>query len=213
MHTVLKIDAPRTHSHVDSRPCGLPIWKSAACGQLLECSNVLISTAFHSYYSQVPFRGRGNSLSTASSGGVRNGTPTGSHRRRCTQCYSTSEGIKRGSISTTFVHTGYTNIKQRIWRVSFSEISRFGNKVVHELVRWEIESLRITNLGHQLPRKAMLTLEKDVRSLAASKGDKRIDRHGEQLWKWSKKLKEIFVDKGKNKSKGEHGIWKDRRGV
>ncbi|MBA0683319.1 hypothetical protein Goari_024986, partial [Gossypium aridum] len=61
---------------------------------------------------------------------------------------------------------------------ALSVIRQSSNRVAHKLVRGAVESLRNTNLGHRLSRKAMLALEEDARSLAVSKGDERTDGHG-----------------------------------
>ncbi|MBA0864079.1 hypothetical protein Goshw_029703, partial [Gossypium schwendimanii] len=59
-------------------------------------------------------------------------------------------------------------------------VLRSSNGVAHELAKGAVEFLRSTDLGYWLPRKAMLALEEDIRSLTTLERDERLNRNGEE---------------------------------
>ncbi|MBA0621159.1 hypothetical protein Godav_006807 [Gossypium davidsonii] len=59
-------------------------------------------------------------------------------------------------------------------------VLRSSNGVAHELAKGAVGCLRSTDLGYWLPRKAMLALEEDIRSLTTLERDERLNRNGEE---------------------------------
>ncbi|MBA0857829.1 hypothetical protein Goshw_017895 [Gossypium schwendimanii] len=72
------------------------------------------------------------------------------------------------SVICSYIHDIKT-LSRVFEECRFKKVFRSGNGVAYELAKEEVRSLRSTDLDYQLPRKALIPLEEDVRHQEMSK--------------------------------------------